>query len=314
MDAQDRQHGQDGAGGDRGSYAALAMPRALVVLGGGNMGGALAMGCARAWGAMGEARPRIVVVEPRHEAAATLRGAGLDVVASIDDARGALGSKGALGGECVVVLAVKPQVWPEVAPALARVLAQAGTDALVVSVMAGVTTARIAAALAQSGGVGGEVRVVRTMPNLGAMIGRSTTGVCAGARATREDVARACAIMECVGSVERIDESLMDAFTGVAGSGPAFLFYLAEAMAQGGVRAGFEEGQSRRIVASTLEAAARLLRAEEPRADGAAWRAKVTSKGGTTHAAISHMENLGVREAIAGAIVAARDRGRELGA
>lgn len=284
----------------------------LLIIGGGNMGGAIAVACARAG-------LRVSVVEPSSEARAALESRagpesraadGVCRLATMPDlATGVVSiAAGMNAGSACVVLAVKPQMFPAVAPELARALT--GTSVAVLSIMAGVTTGAIESAIPGA-------RVLRAMPNLGATIGRSTTALCAGATAHVGDVDAVAEVIEHFGTVERIDQSLMDAFTSLAGSGPAFLFYLAEAMAKGGVAAGFEAAQARRIVAHTLDAAARLLAESgsqsEPRFDAATWRARVTSKKGTTQAAMECLDAEGVMAAAARAVVAGRDRGRELG-
>ena len=283
----------------------------LLIVGGGNMGGAIARACA----ANGRA---VVVVEPNVSAAQRLIELEKEPNKVQDQVRAQIPKLklvstlheglGLCAQTATVVLAVKPQIFTSVVPELA----QACVARLVVSIMAGVTTAGIEAMMPRA-------RVVRSMPNLGAFIGMSMTALSAGASASREDVAMARGVLATFGEVVEIDESLMDAFTAVAGSGPAFAFYLAEAMVVGACEVGIEERESRRIVAKTLDAAARLLAgaADESQEtctfDAAAWRARVTSKDGTTHAAVESLAASGVREAIVDAVVAARDRGRELG-
>jgi len=296
----------------------------LLILGGGNMGGAIALACARAG-------LRVHVVEPnaptRDALAARANAANAPSAASAphttasfasisvapDLTSGLASAAASLRAQTAcIVLAVKPQVFPTVAPDLANALA--GTTPVVLSIMAGVTTGSIEAALPGT-------RVLRAMPNLGAAINRSTTALCAGATANAADETAVAEFIQHFGTVEPIDESLMDAFTVLAGSGPAFLFYLAEAMARGGTAAGFDHAQSRRIVAHTLDAAARLLANPEPQStspsephfDAAALRARVTSKKGTTQAAMELLDAEDVMGAIARAVIAGRDRGRELG-
>jgi pyrroline-5-carboxylate reductase len=199
------------------------------------------------------------------------------------------------------MLAVKPQVFDVVAPALhARV-----DHRVVMSIMAGVGTERIGRAL-------GDVRVIRLMPNTPARVGKGITAICLGAGARPGDDALARSIFEAVGVVEPIDESLMNAFTAIAGSGPAYVFYLAEAMTRAGVAIGFDESTAARIVRATIAGAGALLDASDE--DPGALRAAVTSKGGTTAAAIGMLDERDVMDAVVEAGRAARDRGRELGA
>jgi pyrroline-5-carboxylate reductase len=150
------------------------------------------------------------------------------------------------------------------------------------------------------------------MPNLPAAIGEGATAVALGEGARPGDEALAMRIFGAIGPVvERIDERLMDAFTAVAGSGPAYLFYLAEAMSRSAVALGFEPAAADRMVRQTLAGAALLLRgsAESP----AALRGRVTSKGGTTEAAVNVLDGAGAMGAIERAVAAAEKRGRELG-
>src|SRR5690606_13250813 len=153
--------------------------------------------------------------------------------------------------------------------------------------------------------------VVRAMPNLPARIRQGATAICLGDGAAPGDDDFALALFRGIGPlVLRIDESLMDAFTAVAGSGPAYLFYLAEAMTRAATELGFDAPAAREIVKATLAGSASLLaQSSESPAD---LRAAVTSKGGTTEAATTVLDNAGVMNAIVRAITAARDRGREL--
>ncbi len=274
----------------------------LLIIGGGNMGGAIALACARAG-------LRVCVVEPDSVTRAGLERRAAESacqVATMPDLAAGVSSiaQALRANVACVIVAVKPQMFPAVAPELARALA--GANTIVLSIMAGVTTGAIAASVPGA-------RVLRAMPNLGAAIARSTTALCAGATACEGDLEAVAEIITHFGTSERIDESLMDAFTSLAGSGPAFLFYLAEAMARGGVASGFDAAQSKRIVAHTLDAAARLLADSQPQFDAATLRARVTSRKGTTQAAMDALDAEDVMAAVARAVVAGRDRGRELG-
>jgi pyrroline-5-carboxylate reductase len=133
-----------------------------------------------------------------------------------------------------------------------------------------------------------------------------------GANTTLEEATLAKNLFESIGTVEMVDETLMDAVTAVSGSGPAYLFLLAEAMIDGGVKAGLDRETADALVRQTLVGAAGLLSGDKRTATQL--REAVTSKGGTTAAALSVMNECGVPQAIIDAVVAARDRGRELGA
>ncbi|MCL4741796.1 MAG: pyrroline-5-carboxylate reductase [Phycisphaerales bacterium] len=206
-------------------------------------------------------------------------------------------------GEGVLVLAVKPQVLASAAASIAPALA--GGSRLVVSVLAGTAGARVREALG-----GGGVRVVRAMPNTPARVRKGITAIAPDASATDGDASLAERLFRAVGEVVRIDERHMDAFTAVAGSGPAYVFLLAEAMVEGAVEAGLDRSTALRAVRATVAGAGALLGSgdDEP----AALRAAVTSKGGTTAAALGVLDSAGVGDAVVRAVVAARDRGREL--
>lgn len=210
-----------------------------------------------------------------------------------------------------VMLAVKPQVFGEVAHAWAPVLGEGGGGGvgkggrLVVSIMAGITTAAL------RHGLGDRARIVRVMPNTPIGLGLGMSAVCAGPGAAEEDVARVEQLFGASGKTMRIDEGLMDAFTALAGSGPAYVFHLAEAMVEAAEQLGFDRERALTIVRQTVAGAGAMLDAspETPRA----LRAAVTSKGGTTAAAINLLEDAGVQDTVVRAIHAARHRGAELG-
>ncbi|TVQ62369.1 MAG: pyrroline-5-carboxylate reductase [Phycisphaerales bacterium] len=205
--------------------------------------------------------------------------------------------------DAAVLLAVKPQMLAGVAEELP---AGAMDGRLVISILAGTTGEGVQRAF------GGGCRVVRVMPNTPARVGRGMSAVCAGPGATEEDLAFVERLFGAVGEVVRLEEELMDAFTGVAGSGPAYVFYLVEAMTAGAIATGIEPADAARIARATVIGAARLLEAS-PDESAEALRASVTSKNGTTFAATESLDRDGVRDAFVRAILAARDRGRELG-
>lgn len=278
-------------------YADPMTPESLAIIGGGNMGRAL-LRCAISGAAL--RADRIVVAEPELGKHAGLAAEGAAVVASAVEAIARLES---MGGEGQVLLAVKPQMLP----ALGEQVAGRVGDRVVISIMAGTPGARVRERL------GPGVRVVRAMPNLPATIGRGVTALCLSAGAREGDDALARRLFACAGpAVVTVDESMMDAFTAVAGSGPAYLFYLAEAMAGAAESLGFDRGTAMAIVRQTI-AGAGLLLAESGATPGEL-RAAVTSRGGTTAAALAVMDEAGVMAAVQRAIRAARDRGAELAA
>jgi len=203
----------------------------------------------------------------------------------------------------VVLLAVKPQMFEAVGSAW--LAAKLPADSLFVSIMAGVTIARIQQQLAAP-------RTIRTMPNLPAQVTTGMTAIAAQPGADPHDLATVERLFSAVGKTVQIQESLMDAFTAVAGSGPAYVFYLAEAMQQTAVDLGFSPIQADTMVRQTIAGAAKLL-SERADTTPANLRASVTSKGGTTAAATATLDAHNVQPAIIAAIKAAAARGAELG-
>jgi pyrroline-5-carboxylate reductase len=203
-----------------------------------------------------------------------------------------------------LLLSVKPQ---QMAAALGSIGAVLPPGALVISIAAGVGTAFIERAL----GAGHDWRVVRTMPNTPMLVGQGMVAVAAGRHATAADLADATRIFAAAASVISVEEDKLDAVTAMSGSGPAYFFYLVEQMVRGGVELGLTPEQSHELAVKTAAGAARMLltSTDSPRE----LRRKVTSPGGTTQAAISHMESAGVGPAIVAAIKAAHQRSRELG-
>lgn len=210
----------------------------------------------------------------------------------------------AVEGAQVWLLAVKPQVMREVCASLA---AQARAQApLAISIAAGITAGQLDRWL------GGGAAVVRAMPNTPALLGAGITGLYAN-EAARPRFEQAAELLSAVGPTVRIDEEAqMDAVTAVSGSGPAYVFLLAEAMQQAGEAQGLSAEAARALVTQTLLGAATMLQgSEEP---AATLRARVTSPGGTTQAAVETFEAGGLRELVARAIAAATERGRQLSA
>lgn len=201
-----------------------------------------------------------------------------------------------------LLLAVKPQVFPNVAPDLAAVH---NDEQVLISIMAGLSSAKIADL------VGRPRRVIRVMPNTPAMVNAGMAGVALGEHAKPGDEALSMQLFAAVGEVVELSEPMIDAINAISGSGPAYLFYLAEAMERAANELGLGE-HSRAVVAQTLMGAGRLL--AETGEDPAELRRKVTSPGGTTLAASTHMDSKKVQTSIVEAIHAAYARARELGA
>src|SRR4051812_3709784 len=259
--------------------------RSLLIVGGGRMGEALLGGLLAAGGDAGE----FAIAEGSAARRAELEAAhpGVTVVAAPVAADAA-------------VLAVKPYIVAEAA----RAAADAGCRR-VLSVAAGITTQAIEAA------IGRPLPVVRAMPNTPALIGAGAAAISPGAHAGEEDLAWAETILGAVGVVVRVPEASLDAVTGLSGSGPAYVFLVAEAMADAGVLAGLPRGIAETLAFPTLLGSARLLTEGD---DGpAALKAAVTSPGGTTAAGLRALESHAVRAAFLDAVTAAADRARELG-
>jgi len=257
----------------------------LVIVGGGNMGTALL-------GGLLDARvvppTDVAVVEPfeprRHELVE--RFADVTVAERIPSCTSA-------------VLAVKP---PDVSEVAADAVA-AGARRLL-SVAAGVTTATIRDA------VGGGIAVLRTMPNTPALVRQGVSALSGAPGTSDADLDWAESVLRGVGLVVRVDEAQLDAVTGLTGSGPAYVFLIAEAMMDAGVLAGLPRATVEQMVAQLLVGSSALL---AERGDPAGLRAMVTSPGGTTAAGVRVLEDRAVRAALIGAVQAATERSRELG-
>ena len=197
------------------------------------------------------------------------------------------------------VVAVKPA---DVDAACRAVAATGGGRTL--SIAAGVPLARLEAAL-------GPVPVVRAMPNTPALVGAGAAAIAGGTRAGEADLAWAEGVLGAVGVVVRVAEPLLDAVTGLSGSGPAYVFLVAEALVEGGVLQGLPRDVSATLAAHTLLGAARLLVESDQGPE--ALRAAVTSPGGTTAAGLRALESRAVRSAVLEAVAAATERSRALG-
>lgn len=202
----------------------------------------------------------------------------------------------------VIVLAVKPQQMKDVA---AQLLPHVSAQ-LVLSIAAGIRAVDL------SRWLNGHAAIVRTMPNTPALIGKGITGMVALAGVSEQQRTAADAIMRAVGATVWLsDEALIDPVTAVSGSGPAYVFYFIEAMQQAAQEMGLSESQGTELALATFVGASQLAaQSSEP---VAVLREKVTSKGGTTYAALTSMEASGVKDAIVRALKAAADRGKQLG-
>lgn len=257
----------------------------LAMIGGGNMGAALVGGLLTAGTVTPDAMAVVeVLASRRDELAETFP--GVVVTDEVPTCAGA-------------VIAVKPY---DVAAATAQAVAAGARRVL--SIAAGVPLAALEAA------AGPGVAVIRSMPNTPALVGEGASALAGGTSATEEDLAWAEQILASVGTVVRVPEHQLDAVTGLAGSGPAYLFLVAEALVEAGVLAGLSRQVSTALVEQLFVGSAALL---AQRGDPAALRAMVTSPGGTTAAGLRALETAGVRAAMLDAVMAATARSRELG-
>ncbi len=261
----------------------------LVLVGAGKMGGALLDG----WLRLGLKPTNVAVIEPSPSpqiAALAERGVRLNPDA------------GALTGAAAIVIAVKPQVAEQVMPAVAPII---GTSTIVMSIMAGRTLQFLSRTLKNASAL------VRAMPNMPAAIGRGiTVAVPLHANSAQRELAQR--LLSAIGTVEWIeDEALMDAVTAVSGSGPAYVFLLAEALAQAGTAAGLPPPLAARLARVTVAGAGELLRRSA--LDAKSLRENVTSPGGTTAAALGVlMGKHGLAPLMNKAVAAATRRSREL--
>jgi pyrroline-5-carboxylate reductase len=262
----------------------------IAILGGGKIGEALLSGLLR-----GPRTPSDIVVSEKHPERAGYLAETFGV--QVADVPSAVKQAAAL------VIAVKPQ---DIDGLLAEMAPVVEPRHVVVSVAAGVTTAHIERALPDG------VAVVRCMPNTPALVDQAMTAVAAGRHADDEHLAVAEALLASVGRVVRVPEHQLDAVTALSGSGPAYFFYLVEAMIDAGILLGLPRALAAELIVQTAVGSATMLRdsGEHP----VQLREAVTSPGGTTIAAIRELEVHGVRAALLAAIEAAARRSRELGA
>jgi pyrroline-5-carboxylate reductase len=203
----------------------------------------------------------------------------------------------------ILILAMKPK---DAAEALMELRGIVRPDQLVISVIAGVATSLI------EGWLGVECAIIRTMPNTSSAIGLSATGLACNRFVTEEQLQLATLLFEAIGTVYTVAEEELDIVTGLSGSGPAYIYYLVEAMVGAGATAGLCRETARLLTLQTLLGAAHMLL--DTREDPALLRKQVTSPGGTTQAGIEVLESYQFQEAVTSAILRATERSRELGA
>jgi pyrroline-5-carboxylate reductase len=270
--------------------APLTLPGPLLLVGAGKMGGALLNG----WLRLGLDSNLVYVVDPQptFELKTDLKQRGIAL------------NPTSMVAPKVVLLAVKPQILSVVLKAIAL---HVDKDTLVISILAGATLGALDAGLPP------RTPIVRTMPNTPAAIGRGVTVMIANGEVTPEQRATATQLMEAVGEVAWIgDENLMDAVTAVSGSGPAYVFLLAEALARAGVKAGLSPELSAKLATATVAGSGELMHRSDLTPE--TLRKHVTSQGGTTAAALEIlMAPDGLEWLLTAAVKAAMERSRELG-
>ncbi len=203
----------------------------------------------------------------------------------------------------VIFLAVKPQQMPGV---LAELRGKVTAEKLVVSIAAGVRLADLAE------GLGDEVRLVRVMPNTPCLVGQGACAYCLGEKATAKDGQLAQRLLAAVGVAYQVDEKLLDAVTGLSGSGPAFVYVVIEALSDGGVRMGLPRQVATALAAQTVRGAAEMVLATGEHTG--LLKDRVASPGGTTIAGLQALESGGLRAALMAAVEAATRRSAELAA
>jgi pyrroline-5-carboxylate reductase len=261
----------------------------IAILGAGKMGEALLSGMLRA----GVAPSEVIAAARREDRARALTQTyGIEVVSAVEATQRA----------STLVITVKPQ---DMAALLEEITDKVKADQLLVSAAAGITTTFIESML------GVDAAVVRVMSNTPVLVDEAMSVISAGRFAGEQHLRRTEELLRPVGKVLRIPESQQDAATALSGSGPAYVYFLVEAMVDAGILLGMPRGTAMEMVTQAVFGAATMLRetGEHP----VILREAVTSPGGTTIAAIRELERHGVRAAILAAIEAARDRGRELG-
>jgi pyrroline-5-carboxylate reductase len=265
----------------------------VAILGAGNMGRALIGGMLRRG-----TRPEHISVGESSHAAREALAADFGIQATTDNAA-------AVEPAFVIVVAIKPQVAGTVLAPLQPVLQR--TRPVVISVAAGIRVAAL------ESWCGPGVPVVRAMPNRPALVGAGATGLFAPATVAGEQREIAARVMQAVGEVVWVDsEDNLDVVTALSGSGPAYFFLLAELLMQGAIDLGLEPAAARRLAIATLHGAGQLVHAGD--GDLARMRAEVTSKGGTTEAAVKSLDTADLRGIVARALEAATHRSRELAA
>lgn len=262
----------------------------ICVIGAGNMGTALIHGLVDA----GWERQDILATGPNPEKIEALA-KQLGIRTSTDNAEGAAFAD-------IVLLAVKPQILLEV---LEEITDEIGAEDLVISVAAGVPTWSIEEHLVEG------TPVVRSMPNMPATVHQGATAICAGQAATDQEMTTSRQIFECVGEVVEVDETLMDAVTGLSGTGPMYIFQIIEGLSDAGVKVGLSRHDANKLAVQTVVGSAIMAKASD--LHPGELKDMVTSPGGTAITALQTLERGGLRALLIDAVEAATERSRALG-
>jgi pyrroline-5-carboxylate reductase len=263
--------------------------RKIAFIGGGNMAEAIMRGLLREDVGVGIT---VAEINPKRRDQLAAQFPNVRVVGDAAEAAG--------WGE-VIILAIKPQQAEGALDLIERVVTP---DKLVISIMAGIPSSKIEANLVPG------CRVIRAMPNTPGLIGAGATAVCSGRKASADDLDLARQIFALIGVAVSVDEKLMDAVTGLSGSGPAYVFTFIEAMADAGVKNGLPRDVAAQLAAQTVLGAARMV--VETGEHTTLLKEKVTSPGGTTIAALHALENGGFRGVVMNAVDAACLKSKEL--
>lgn len=270
---------------------------AVAILGAGSMGGAILSGLLSPHVTV---EGGVRVTNRTEEKAAALRTHDVTSIAAEIDPRANLA---AVSGARIVLIAVKPAMIPDV---LREVADELASDAILVSVAAGVTTATMEALVPEN------VAVLRAMPNTPSTVGRGVTGVCAGSRSTDEQLDLVMTLFETVGTVIVVPENKIDALSAISGSGPAYVFFLIEELVKTAVAMGFTLEDASAMVTTTFLGASELLAASGK--SPSELRLQVTSPNGTTERAVAELQKADLAAVFDRATAAAVARSKELAA
>lgn len=262
----------------------------IAIIGGGKMGGILARGMISR-----------KIISAQHVTVTDIDSARLNELKSSLKVQVSGDNKKAVKEADIIILAVKPQQFPETLKVIRPV---ANSNKLFISIAAGVTTESIEKLLTR------KPRVLRVMPNVNALAGEGAAAVARGHYTNKEDVKYALAILSAVGLAVEVDEKLMDAVTGLSGSGPAYCFVMIEALADAGVQLGLARDLAEKLAAQTMLGAARLCLTGKQHP--AQLKNMVTSPGGTTAAGLKILEEGKIRATLIGAVEAAAKKAKEL--